>query len=92
MNTNHLLHLKPKFVTKAVGEDLILVPLTCGVAQMDKLYILNETGKCIWEILDETPSLEEITNRLIERFDVDQTTAKKDIEDFIKVLDKLSIV
>ena len=92
MNLEQVHQLKPKFVSRVVGEGLlVLVPLTSNIAQMDKLYILNETGKFIWEMLDDTSSLKNITIRLMDHFDIDQATARKDIEFFIQSLRKLAI-
>ena len=45
MNLQTLHELKSRFVARNVGNELILVPLTANVAQMNELFTLNETGK-----------------------------------------------
>ena len=89
MDLQKLYSLKSKFVVRAVGNELILVPLTGNVAQMNELFTMNETGKFIWENLGEKTTIENLENLVTEAFDVDDDTAKKDIENFIKKLETI---
>ena len=50
MEIESLFQLKSKFVTREVGNELIVVPLSANVAQMNELFTLNETAKVIWKI------------------------------------------
>lgn len=79
--------LKSKFVVRAVGNELILVPLTGNVAQMNELFTMNETGKFIWENIDEKTTIEELENLMTDAFNIDSETAKKDIIIFLKKLE-----
>ncbi|MFZ4725761.1 MAG: PqqD family protein, partial [Paludibacter sp.] len=78
---------KSKFVVRAVGNELILVPLTGNVAQMNELFTMNETGKFIWENIDEKTTIEELENLMTDAFNIDSETAKKDIIIFLKKLE-----
>ena len=49
MEIRQLNAIKSKFVTRTVGDELVIVPLSGNVAQMNRLFTLNETGKFIWE-------------------------------------------
>jgi len=89
MDLQKLYTLKSKFVVRAVGNELILVPLTGNVAQMNELFTLNETAKFIWENLEENTTFVELEELMTEAFDVDNETAKKDIEAFIKKLETM---
>ena len=89
MDIQTLSALKSKFVTREVGTELIVVPLSGNVAQMNELFTLNETAKLIWENLDEKNTLEELESIMVEAFDRDNETAKKDIELFLNRLEKL---
>lgn len=75
--------LKSKFVTRDVGDELIIVPLTGNVAQMNALFTLNETGKFIWENTTEEKSIEQLVLDMTETFDIDSATARNDIEAFL---------
>lgn len=87
MNLQTLHKLKSNLVARTVGNELILVPLTANVAQMNELFILNETGKFIWENINENSTILEIESSMIETFDIDSATAKKDIGLFLSKLE-----
>lgn len=87
MNLQTLHKLKSKFVARNVGNELILVPLTANVAQMSELFTLNETGKFIWENINENSTILEIENSMIETFDIDSAIAKRDIDLFLSKLE-----
>ena len=89
MDIQQLYRIKSKFVTRAVGNELIIVPLSGNVAQMNELFTLNETAKLIWENLDENTSLESMQTLLTETFDVDKATALNDVESFLFRMEKL---
>ncbi|MDD4969013.1 MAG: PqqD family protein [Paludibacter sp.] len=79
--------MKSKFVAREVGNEMILVPLSGNVAQMNELFTLNETARFIWENATETNTIRDIENLMTEQFDIDPVTAKKDIEQFMSKLE-----
>lgn len=87
MNLQSLHKLKSKFVARNIGNELILVPLTANVAQMNELFTLNETGKFIWENVNDNSTVLELENLMIETFDIDSAIAKRDIELFLSKLE-----
>lgn len=91
MNIQTLNSLKSKFVAREVGNELILVPLTGNVAQMNELFTMNETGKFIWENSNEETSLEDIVNLMTDEFAINAATACKDIETFLKQLESVLV-
>lgn len=87
MDLQKIFQLKSRFVAREVGNEMILVPLTGNVAQMNALFTLNETGKFIWENIQEKSSVKDIELLMTEAFDIDSETAGKDIEIFLKRLE-----
>jgi len=87
MELKTLYKLKSKFVAREVGNEMILVPLSGNVAQMNELFTLNETARFIWENTTETNTIRDIENLMTEEFDIDPETAEKDIEQFMKRLE-----
>ena len=83
MDLKTLYNLKPKFVARTVGNEMILVPLSGNVAQMNELFTMNETARFIWENTNESTTLADLENLLTEEFDIDSKTAKEDIEKFM---------
>ena len=89
MDITKINNMKTKFVSREVGNELILVPLTNNVAQMSELFTLNETAKFIWENITEKTTASDLEAAIIETFDIDNETAKKDIENFLIQMEKL---
>ncbi len=49
-------------------------------------YVLNETGRRIWELLDGKLSLEQIASLLCEEYEVEQSKSLADVIKLIKEL------
>lgn len=89
MEIESLFQLKSKFVTREVGNELIVVPLSANVAQMNELFTLNETAKVIWENLNEGADMSALIQTITDTFDIDRHTAEKDIELFLRRLESM---
>lgn len=90
MDIQTLSQIKSKFVARQVSDELVIVPLSGNVAQMNELFTLNETGKFIWENAIDNTTTESLAKLMIEAFDIDNTTATRDIEKFLSQMDMLS--
>ena len=89
MEIESLFHLKSKFVTREVENELIVVPLSANVAQMNELFTLNETAKVIWENLNEGTDMSALIQTITDTFDIDRHTAEKDIAVFLQTLEAM---
>ena len=57
-------------VAREIEGEIIIVPLTSGVADMeDALYTLNETGRSVWMLLDGKRTLREVIQALNEEYE-----------------------
>ena len=52
----------------------------------DKLFSLNETGRLIVRLIQDNKNVPEIKDKIIEEFKVDESTANKDLNEFLDVL------
>lgn len=48
-----------------------MVPITHVGADLQKVYLLNETAAAVWDLLDEPRSPEDIATALLEQFEED---------------------
>lgn len=80
---------KTDFVVREIGNELILVPLVGNVAKMNEMFTMNETGKFIWESINESSTIEDLQNAIIAEFSIDPETARKDIELFLNQVIKI---
>jgi len=92
LNLNTTFKPSPNIVPRKTGDEYVLVPLSNNIADMDRVYTLNETGAFIWERLDGKTDLATILKEMQKTFDVDKKTAEQDLRDFIDQLQEYLIV
>ena len=71
----------------AVSENGFLFLPTTGES-----FTLNEIGKKILDLLKQNNSSEEIIEKIVNEFDVDETVAERDFNDFINQLKNFRLV
>lgn len=90
MDIQTLSRIKSKFVARQVADELVIVPLSGNVAQMNELFTLNETGKFIWENATEDSSTDALVKKMTEAFEIDEKTASNDVEAFLQQMNILT--
>ncbi len=79
-----LVYCKSKhFVEKDIGDEKVLVPLTNNVADMNKVFNLNEVASFIYDTIDGEKSVANVRDVLLENYDVTEELVMSDINDFI---------
>jgi len=73
-------------VTRNIVGETILVPIRGKLADMQRIFTLNNVGAYIWSNLDGERSLGEICDDLQVDFDVQREQAERDLSDFISEL------
>ncbi len=71
----------------AVSENGFLFLPTTGES-----FTLNEIGKKILDLLKQDNSSEEIIEKIVDEFDIDNTIAERDFNDFINQLKNFRLV
>jgi hypothetical protein len=78
--------MKSGFVIKEVSDKLIVIPTGSEVINFRGIMTLNESGKCLFDLLQNEIELEEIINEFERIYDVTYDIAKIDVEAFIHQL------
>ena len=71
---------------RTVGEETILVPIRRHVAELESVYVTNEVGKAIWEMLETPQTLDRVVEGIVEKFDVTGADTHKDAAEFLHAL------
>ncbi len=79
-----ILRKKKNLVARKVGDEYILVPVVNKVAEMDKVYTLNEVGAFIWDQIDGKKTVDEIIQAVTHEYEVKRIVAQDDVINFIK--------
>ncbi|MBT3209661.1 MAG: PqqD family protein [Bacteroidetes bacterium] len=78
-----------KIISRKEGNEYILVPINRNVGDMTNVFTLKEVAAFIWENIDGKNCLQEILNLLCQEYEIDTATAKLDLENFVKKLEKM---
>ncbi|MGR0482684.1 MAG: PqqD family protein [Candidatus Electronema sp. V4] len=79
-------------VTRKVMDETLLVPITGELASMDNLYTLNETGAFIWQALDGSRSLAEISGMLEREYDAPAGVITADVLEIADGLAEVGLI
>ena len=73
--------LHPQVAARIIdGEAVIVLP------ESGQVNVLNEVGSRIWELIDGTHSVSEITEIIVAEYDVTAEQAERDVNEFIQEL------
>lgn len=79
-------------VTRRIGGEVIVVPVSRGAADLEFIYTANETGARIWECLDERKDVSQIIETICQEFDVPPEEAADDVIHFLSTLEQAGLI
>lgn len=88
------MRIKDGFILRQVAGNYIVIGVGDEAVDFNGMITVNETGAFLWSILEKGATKEDMLKALMEEYDVDEETAKKDITDFLYKLNdgKLLII
>ena len=82
----------PEFLLRDVADSVVLVPVGAATERFPGMITLNETGKLLWEALETEQTVETLTAKLLEEYDVTREQAQTDVEAFVNKLTAVGAV
>jgi coenzyme PQQ biosynthesis protein PqqD len=79
-------------VCRNIADETILVPISGSLANMERIFTLNEVGASIWRLMDGKRNVEEILRELIQEFDVAEDQLAGDIVEFVEQLKRSELI
>lgn len=79
--------IKPKLAFRKIAGEFFIVD-----TENSYLHKLNEVGSFIWECLMSEMDKDEIIKKILDEFEVDYSTAKTDLEEFIEELKEKKLI
>ena len=83
---------KADFIMQNVGGENLLVPLGAQVMDLNGIVTLNDTAACVWELLAQERTVDELASAVAEQFDVDAATAHADVQTFLDEIARLGLL
>ena len=84
--------IKKGFVIKEIGGEILGVASGRAAKDFQGMLVLNETAREIWNGLEEGKSEEDILEQIVERYDVEEETVKRDMQNIIKKMKETGIL
>ena len=84
--------IKDGFMLREIAGSWVVVPLGARVVEFNGLISLTETSALIWKMIEEGSTKEQILAKILSEYDVDEKTAKKDIDEFIQTATEKGLI
>lgn len=86
------MNIKKQLIKREIAGDTILVPVGKTVYDSNGLFVLNELGAFIWDILPRVETESQILHAVLETYDVTEQEAQQDIAAFLDKLRQMEIL
>ncbi|MBQ7857837.1 MAG: PqqD family protein [Oscillospiraceae bacterium] len=86
------MEIKKQLMKRQVAGETFLVPLGKAVYDSNGLFFLTEVGAFLWDLLEKAESEEELVAAVLAEYDVDEATARADINAFLTKLREMGIL
>jgi len=84
--------IKKDFVLRTVAGQHLVVPVGQEAVNFNGVVTLNNSGKLLFEAMQENIKKEELVKLLLDKYDVTEEQALKDIDEFIKILNTKKLI
>ncbi|MCR5207969.1 MAG: PqqD family protein [Eubacterium sp.] len=78
--------IKNGFTKRNIAGSEIVVPVGKTAKEFNGMITLNETGAFLWDCYTEEETVDGAVRALLGEYDVDEATARRDVEGFVKML------
>ena len=74
------------FMLRKIADEYIIVPTGKASQIFNGMITVNDVAAFIWENVDECETTENIVSKVLSEFDIDEDTARQDVEGFTYML------
>ncbi len=86
------MQIKKELLKRQIGGDSFLIPMGKTVYDANGMFILTELGAFLWDRLPQAENPEELVQAVLAEYEVDETTARADIDAFLEKLVSMGIL
>ncbi len=84
--------LKSDYVLRAFSGKYIAVSVNDSDDNNNVFITMNKSSAFVWELLQNEISYEEVLSKIIEKYSIDEVTAKADLDEFIDKLKEAGVL
>ena len=89
---NQVLRSSPNYVLRTIAGQHVLVSIGEGLADFRGYIQLNGTAAFLWEELLKGRTKEALFRALLEKYDVDEDTARRDLDGLLELLSSKGMI
>ena len=86
------MRIKEGFMTRKVAGEYVVVPVGDAGREFHGMIQLNDTGAFLWEQCCEETDKEQIVQAVTAKYEIDEMTARRDVERFFDKLENAEIL
>jgi hypothetical protein len=84
--------IKEGFIMRNMGGQAVVVSIGAASKVFNGMVKLNETGEFLWKKISEGAEREDLIQALLEKYEVNEETANRDVDNFIQSLEQPGII
>ncbi|MBE6603183.1 MAG: PqqD family protein [Ruminococcaceae bacterium] len=74
------------FIKRKIGTQYVIVAVGAATKKFNGMISVNSTGSFIWDQLEQSKTLDELVNAIVENYEIDAETATAHATQFINTL------
>ena len=75
---------KKNYLLKDIAGDFILIARGETALEVNGVYVFNETGALLWNLLEQYNTISEIANVLVQKYKIDKEQGMQDVQKCIE--------
>ena len=84
--------IQKEFVLREIAGDYVIIPTGKTTLTFNGLITVNEVGAALSEMLQSEKSLDDLVQGILDEYDVEESVAREDIQEFLETLSKNGIL
>ncbi|MGN0529097.1 MAG: PqqD family protein [Eubacterium sp.] len=84
--------IKEGFAKRNIAGSEIVVPVGKKALEFNGMVTLNETGAFFWDCFLKNITVDDAVNAVTAEYDIDEETARRDVENFVKLLEENDLI
>lgn len=84
--------IKKELLKRQISGEYILVPVGKTVYDSHGLFVLNELGSFLWDLLPDAEGLDDLVAAVLREYEVSDDVARRDIKEFLDTLQRMEII
>lgn len=86
------MQIKKELIKRDIAGDTILVPVGKTVYESNGLFVLNELGAFIWDLLPQAETEADICKAILAEYEISEEEVARDVAEFLGKMKEMQII